>query len=89
MFKPVPQIDQLAVHFQLDGNLIHKDSDEGKRQLARDNEGRRTLRDAQEPCISHHRTYQRSLGHGDYETSSLRQGNSDMDRSTSIRWDHA
>ena len=48
MFKPVPQIDQLAVHFQLDGNLIHKDSDEGKRQLARDNEGRRTSCDVHE-----------------------------------------
>ena len=36
MFKPIPQVDQLAVHFQLDGNLIHRDSEEGKRQLARD-----------------------------------------------------
>ncbi|CAF3871249.1 unnamed protein product [Rotaria magnacalcarata] len=37
-FKPIPQVDQLAVHFQLDGNLIHKDSEEGKRQLIRDAE---------------------------------------------------
>ncbi len=39
MFKPIAQVDQLAVHFQLDGNLIHKDSDEAKRQLARDSGG--------------------------------------------------
>ncbi|CAF0999726.1 unnamed protein product [Rotaria magnacalcarata] len=37
-FKPIPQVDQLAVHFQLDGNLIHKDSEEGKRQLIRNAE---------------------------------------------------
>ena len=36
MFKPIPQVDQLAVHFQLDGNLIHRESEEGKRQLIRD-----------------------------------------------------
>ncbi len=39
MFKPIPQVDQLAVHFQLDGNLIHKDSEEAKRQLQRDAAG--------------------------------------------------
>jgi dynein intermediate chain 1 len=39
MFKPIAQVDQLAVHFQLDGNLIHRDSEEGKRQLTRDAEG--------------------------------------------------
>ena len=39
MFKPIPQVDQLAVHFQLDGNLIHRDTEEAKRQLARDASG--------------------------------------------------
>jgi dynein intermediate chain 1 len=39
MYKLIPQVDQLAVHFQLDGNLIHRESDEGKRQLARDTGG--------------------------------------------------
>ena len=45
MFKPIPQVDQLAVHFQLDGNLIHRDSEEAKRQLLRDagGETKRTL----------------------------------------------
>lgn len=33
-YKLIPQVDQLAVHFQFDGNLIHKDSEEGKRQLS-------------------------------------------------------
>lgn len=28
-------MDQLAVHFSLDGNLLHKESDEARRQLAR------------------------------------------------------
>jgi dynein intermediate chain 1 len=36
LVKRIPQVDQLAVHFQLDGNLIHRESEEGKRQLARD-----------------------------------------------------
>ncbi|CAF0780705.1 unnamed protein product [Adineta ricciae] len=36
MYKPIPHIDQLAIHFQLDGNLILRDSDEGRRQIARD-----------------------------------------------------
>ncbi|CAF4140610.1 unnamed protein product [Adineta steineri] len=36
LFKPIPHVDQLAVHFQLDGNLILRDSDEGRRQIARD-----------------------------------------------------
>ena len=36
MFKPIAQVDQLAVHFQLDGNLVLKDSEEGKRQVTRD-----------------------------------------------------
>lgn len=36
MFKQIPQVDQLAVHFQLEGNLIHRDSEDGKRQVIRD-----------------------------------------------------
>lgn len=40
MFKPIPQVDQLAVHFQLEGNLIQRDSEDAKRQLARDTGGK-------------------------------------------------
>ena len=40
MFKVVPQVDQLAIHFQLDGNLIHKESEEARRQLALEAEGK-------------------------------------------------
>jgi dynein intermediate chain 1 len=36
MYKAIPHVDQLAVHFQMDSNLIHKDSEEAKRQLVRD-----------------------------------------------------
>merc|ERR1712048_1308381 len=35
-FKQIPTVDQLAVHFSLDGNLLHKESDEARRQLAMD-----------------------------------------------------
>jgi len=35
LFKQIPSIDQLAIHFSLDGNMIHKDSDEARRQLKR------------------------------------------------------
>ena len=35
-FKQIPTVDQLAIHFGLDGNMIHKDSDEARRQMARD-----------------------------------------------------
>ena len=28
-------VDQLAVHFSMDGNMLHKESDEGRRQLTR------------------------------------------------------
>ena len=34
-YKPIPHIDQLAIHFQVDGTLIHKESDEAKRQLSK------------------------------------------------------
>ncbi|XP_069780200.1 dynein, axonemal, intermediate chain 1, paralog 2 isoform X3 [Narcine bancroftii] len=34
-YKQVPLISQMAIHFSLDGNLIHKDSDEAKRQMSR------------------------------------------------------
>ena len=34
-FKQISSVDQLAIHFALDGNLIHKDSDEAMRQLAK------------------------------------------------------
>lgn len=33
-YKPVSTVDQLAIHFHMEGNLIHKESDEAKRQLA-------------------------------------------------------
>ncbi|KAA0189151.1 Dynein intermediate chain [Fasciolopsis buskii] len=35
-YKPIPQVDQTAVHFWLEGHMLPKDSDEGRRQLARD-----------------------------------------------------
>lgn len=34
-YKPISSVDQLAVHFVLEGNLVHKDSDEARRQRAR------------------------------------------------------
>ncbi|KAM3936626.1 dynein axonemal intermediate chain 1 [Leptodactylus fuscus] len=34
-YKPISIVDQLAVHFSLDGNMLHKDSDEARRQRAR------------------------------------------------------
>ena len=33
-YKLAPHDEQLAIHFQIDGNLIHKESEEAKRQLA-------------------------------------------------------
>lgn len=33
-YKLAPHVEQLAIHFQIDGNLIHKDSEEAKRQAA-------------------------------------------------------
>ncbi|XP_059161698.1 dynein intermediate chain 2, ciliary-like isoform X2 [Physella acuta] len=32
-FKQISSVDQLAVHFSMDGNLLHKESEEAKRQL--------------------------------------------------------
>ncbi len=34
-YKPIPNIEQLAIHFQVDGNLIQKDSEEAKRQMVK------------------------------------------------------
>ncbi|KAK3096843.1 hypothetical protein FSP39_003888 [Pinctada imbricata] len=34
-YKQTSHVDQLAIHFTLDGNMLHKDSDEAKRQRAR------------------------------------------------------
>lgn len=34
-FKQTAHVDQLAIHFSLEGNLLHKESDEARRQLAR------------------------------------------------------
>ena len=41
-YKLAPHVEQLAIHFQIDGNLIHKESEEAKRQTAMENstEGR-------------------------------------------------
>jgi len=33
-YKLAPHVEQLAIHFQIDGNLIHKESEEAKRQIA-------------------------------------------------------
>ena len=40
----VASIDQLAMHFELDSNLLHCESDEAQRQLARE-EGEGESRD--------------------------------------------
>lgn len=32
-YKQIPRVDQMAVHFQLDGNLIHVGSEEARIQL--------------------------------------------------------
>eukprot|EP00118_Oscarella_pearsei_P010350 m.63130 g.63130 ORF g.63130 m.63130 type:complete len:701 (+) comp35145_c2_seq10:76-2178(+) len=34
-YKPTSSVDQLALHFSLDGNMVHKESDEAHRQYAR------------------------------------------------------
>ncbi|XP_067101066.1 dynein, axonemal, intermediate chain 1, paralog 2 [Osmerus mordax] len=34
-YKPISSVDQMAVHFLLEGNLLHQDSDEARRQLAK------------------------------------------------------
>ncbi|XP_033108789.1 dynein intermediate chain 2, ciliary-like [Anneissia japonica] len=34
-FKQTSHVDQLAIHFSLDGNMIHKDSDEARRQQSK------------------------------------------------------
>ncbi|TSK72118.1 Dynein intermediate chain 2, ciliary [Bagarius yarrelli] len=34
-YKQVSNVEQTAVHFELEGNLLHKDSDEARRQRAR------------------------------------------------------
>ncbi|CAB4002962.1 Hypothetical predicted protein, partial [Paramuricea clavata] len=34
-FKPLSSVDQLAIHFSMDGNMLHKESDEAKRQLTK------------------------------------------------------
>ncbi|XP_056587163.1 dynein intermediate chain 2, ciliary-like isoform X2 [Triplophysa dalaica] len=34
-YKPISSVDQMAVHFVLEGNLVHKDSHEARRQVAK------------------------------------------------------
>nr|XP_033791463.1 dynein intermediate chain 1, axonemal [Geotrypetes seraphini] len=34
-YKPISMVEQLAVHFSLEGHMLHKDSDEARRQRAR------------------------------------------------------
>uniref|UniRef100_A0A667Y3T0 Dynein axonemal intermediate chain 1 n=1 Tax=Myripristis murdjan TaxID=586833 RepID=A0A667Y3T0_9TELE len=34
-YKPISAVDQMAVHFVLEGNLLYKDSDEARRQMAK------------------------------------------------------
>uniref|UniRef100_A0A8W8IB06 Dynein intermediate chain 2, ciliary n=1 Tax=Magallana gigas TaxID=29159 RepID=A0A8W8IB06_MAGGI len=34
-YKQTSHVDQLAIHFALDGNMLHKESDEAKRQMAK------------------------------------------------------
>ena len=35
VFKQQPHVDQLAIHFAMDGNMLHKESDEARRQMTR------------------------------------------------------
>ncbi|KAF6775766.1 hypothetical protein AHF37_04881 [Paragonimus kellicotti] len=35
-YRPIPQVDQTSVHFWLEGHMLPKDSDEGRRQMAKD-----------------------------------------------------
>ena len=35
LFSQIPSIDQLEMHFAMDSNLLHKESDEAARQLAK------------------------------------------------------
>ncbi|KAK9955249.1 hypothetical protein ABG768_015134 [Culter alburnus] len=34
-YKPIIFVDQMAIHFELEGNLVHKESDEGQRLMAK------------------------------------------------------
>ena len=34
-YKQISSVDQLAIHFALDGNMLHKDSDDARRQMQR------------------------------------------------------
>uniref|UniRef100_A0A6I8NLR2 Dynein axonemal intermediate chain 1 n=1 Tax=Ornithorhynchus anatinus TaxID=9258 RepID=A0A6I8NLR2_ORNAN len=34
-YKPISSVDHMAIHFMLDGNMVLRDSDEGRRQSAR------------------------------------------------------
>ncbi|KTG40556.1 hypothetical protein cypCar_00015724 [Cyprinus carpio] len=34
-YKPIVFVDQMAIHFELEGNLVHKESDEGRRLMAK------------------------------------------------------
>ncbi|XP_064618477.1 dynein intermediate chain 2, ciliary-like isoform X3 [Lineus longissimus] len=34
-FKQISSVDQLAIHFSMDGNMLHKESDDARRQLMR------------------------------------------------------
>ncbi|RXN26935.1 dynein intermediate chain axonemal [Labeo rohita] len=34
-YKPIVFVDQMAIHFELEGNLVHKESDEGRRLTAK------------------------------------------------------
>lgn len=38
-YKLIPHVEQLAIHFQIDGNLIHKESEEAKRQMSNKKDG--------------------------------------------------
>ncbi|TRY60448.1 hypothetical protein DNTS_028893 [Danionella cerebrum] len=34
-YKPIVFVDQMAIHFELEGNLVHKESNEGRRLMAK------------------------------------------------------
>uniref|UniRef100_A0A8B9TWY9 Dynein axonemal intermediate chain 1 n=1 Tax=Anas platyrhynchos TaxID=8839 RepID=A0A8B9TWY9_ANAPL len=45
-YKPIGYVDQTAIHFSLNGNLILKDSDEGRRQSVKSAEGEEEAEEA-------------------------------------------
>ena len=70
-FKPVSAIDQLAIHFAMDSNLLHKESDEAVRQQAKlegdgEREGGGRRREAGRESETNEQKCTSSFGHEDW-----------------------